>query len=202
MVAYIFPPSPSTVRGKQLVVNLPLPSAQAYLEKTKETAKEKPPPPANYSSSASAMCQDPALTTPCCSTGNVDWTLRGVARPHTSGALALPAYSHAARCSRGIVAVFSHTFAWARCSRGIRHARRGLVAVFSHAFAWARCSRGIRHARRGLVAIFSHAFAWARCSRGIRHARRDLVAVFSHAFAWARCSRGVWWSQRWSWVER
>jgi len=54
MAAYIFPPSPSTVRGKQLVVNLPLPSAQAYPEKTKETAKEKPPP-ANYSSSAGAM---------------------------------------------------------------------------------------------------------------------------------------------------
>jgi len=81
--------------------------------------------------------------------------------------------------------------AWARCSRGIRHARHGLVTVFSHTFAWARCSRGIRHTRRGLIAVFSHTFAWACCSHGIRHARHGLVAVFSHAFAWARCSPGI-----------
>jgi len=30
--------------------------------------------------------------------------------------------------------------------------------------AWARCSRGIRHAWLGLVAIISHAFTWAHCS--------------------------------------
>ena len=68
--------------------------------------------------------------------------------------------------------------AWARCSRGIRHAWRGLITVLSHTFAWAHCSHGIRHARRGLVAVFSHAFVWARCSRGIRHAQRGLVAIF------------------------
>jgi len=35
------------------------------------------------------------------------------------------------------------------------HALRGFVVVTR--LAWARCARGIRHARRGLVAVFPHA---------------------------------------------
>jgi len=56
------------------------------------------------------------------------------ARTHTSGVLtrrssfsrypSRPAWSHRGPLKR---------LAWARCSRGIRHARRGLVAVLSHA---------------------------------------------------------------------
>ena len=96
----------------------------------------------------------------------------------------------------------SHAFAWARCSRGIRHARRSLFAAlltrlcvgsllsrYPSRPAWSL--RDSSHTPlRGLVVLavsvtpgvvslqlFSHAFAWARCSRGIRHARRGLFAA-------------------------
>jgi len=157
-------------------------------------------------------CQDPASTSPLGSTGNV-----GGAVAH-GVLLTLPAYSHFGRphtplCGLVVLAVsvtpsvvssrlFSHAFAWARCSRGIRHARRGLFAalltrlcvgsLFSRYLsrpAWSL--RGSSHTPlRGLVVLavsvtpgvvssrlFSHAFAWARCSRGIRHARRGLFAA-------------------------
>ena len=84
-------------------------------------------------------CQDPASTSPLGSTGNVGGTVaHGVL-------LTLPAYSHFGRphtplCGLVVLAVsvtpgvvssrlFSHAFAWARCSRGIRHAWRGLFAA-------------------------------------------------------------------------
>ena len=132
--------------------------------------------------------------------------------------LTLPAYSqfvHPHTSLRGLVVLavsvtpgvvssrlYSHTFAWARCSRGIRHARRGLFAtlltrlcvgsLFSRypsrpAWSLRRSSHMPFH---GLVVIavsvtpgvvssrlFSHAFAWPHCSRGIRHAWRGLFAA-------------------------
>ena len=62
-------------------------------------------------------------------------------------------------------------------SRGICHARRGLVAVLSYGFAWARCSS--RYSSR---LAWSHRslltrLVWARCSHGIHHAGRGLVVL-------------------------
>jgi len=45
----------------------------------------------HHTNVASHMCQDPALTTPCCSTGSVGSVLRGKL------VITLPAYSRAAR---------------------------------------------------------------------------------------------------------
>jgi len=171
-------------------------------------------------------CQDPASTSPLGSTGNV-----GGAVAH-GVLLTLPAYSHFGRPHtplRGLVVLavsvkpgvvssrlFTHAFAWARCSHGIRHARRGLFAalltrlcvgsLFSRyplSLAWSL--RGSSHTPlRGLVVLavsvtpsvvssrlISHAFAWARCSHGIRHAVVVSSRLFSHVFAWACCSRGI-----------
>jgi len=128
--------------------------------------------------------------------------------------LRLPAYSHFGRPHtplRGLVVLavsvtpgvvssrlFSHAFTWARCSRGIRHARRGLFAAlltrlcvgslfsrYPSRPAWSL--RGSSHMPfRGLVVLavsvtpgvvssrlFSHAFAWARCSWDIRKKLRN-----------------------------
>jgi len=157
-------------------------------------------------------CQDPASTSPLGSTGNV-----GGAVAH-GVLLTLPAYSHFGRphtplcrlvvhavsVTPGVVSsrLFSHAFAWARCSGGIRHARRGLFAApltrlcvgslfsrYPSRPAWSL--HGSSHTPlRGLVVLavsvtpgvvssrlFSHAFAWARCSRSIRHARLGLFAA-------------------------
>jgi len=103
-------------------------------------------------------CQDPASTSPLGSTGNVAG-FRG----------AMFSYSHFRR---------THT-----------------SGVLTH-LAWARCSRGIRHARRGLFAALLTRLAWAHCSRSIRHAQRGLFAALLTRLAWARCSSWEWWSQR------
>ena len=85
-------------------------------------------------------CQDPALTTLCSSTGNVDFVLRSrhfyshFRYTHTSGVLTLPAYSHAAYTHMPCVGSLS---SWYRSrpacspSRPYSHALHGLV-VFSH----------------------------------------------------------------------
>jgi len=85
-------------------------------------------------------CQDPALTTLCSSTGNVDFVLRSrhfyshFRCTHTSGVLTLPAYSDAARTHMPYVGSLS---SWYRSrpvcspSRPYSHALHGLV-VFSH----------------------------------------------------------------------
>jgi len=84
------------------------------------------------------MCQDPASTSLLGSTGNVGGTVaHGVL-------LTLPAYSHFGRPHtplRGLVVLTVSVMPGAVSSR-----------LFSHAFAWDRCSRGIRHTRRGLFA--------------------------------------------------
>jgi len=94
--------------------------------------------------------------------------------------------------------------AWARCSRGIRHARHGLVAVLSHALCGfvvfaVSVTPGVVSSRSFHMSCVGSLFsryllrpawsrhgpltrlAWARCSHGICHARRGLVAVLSHA---------------------
>jgi len=81
--------------------------------------------------------------------------------------------------------------AWARCSRGIRHARCGLFAAIHTRLTWARCSRGIRHARRGLFAGVLTRLTWAHCSRGIRHARRGFFMALLTRLAWARFSCSI-----------
>ena len=151
-------------------------------------------------------CQDPASTSPLGSTGNV-----GGAVAH-GVLLTLPAYSHFGRphtpsCGLVVLAVsvmpgvvssrlFSHAFAWAHCSRGIRHTRRGLFtalltclcvgSLFSQypsRLAWSL--RGSSHTPlRGLVVLA------VSVTPGVVSSR-----LFSHAFACARCSR-EWWSQR------
>jgi len=167
---------------------------------------------AERKTAAHTECQDPASTSPLGSTGNIGGAV-------THGVLlTLPAYSHFGRPHtplRGLIVLavsvtpgvvssqlFSHAFAWARCSRGIHHARRGLFAAlltrlcvgslfsrYPSRPAWSL--RGSSHTPlRGLVVLavsvtpdvvssrlFSHTFAWARCSRGIRHARRGLFAA-------------------------
>jgi len=90
-----------------------------------------------------SSCQDPASTSPLGSTGNI-----GGAVAH-GVLLTLPAYSHFGRPHtplRGLVVL-------------VVSITPGVVAsrLFSHAFAWARCSRGIRHVRRGLfTALLTH----------------------------------------------
>jgi len=167
---------------------------------------------AMHITSRTGRCQDPASTSPLGSTGNV-----GGAVAH-GVLLKLLAYSHFSRPHtplRGLVVLavsitpgvvssrlFSHAFAWARCSLGIRHARCGLFAAlltrlcmgslfsrYPSRTAWSL--RGSSHTPlQGLVVLavsvtpgvvssrlFSHAFAWTCCSRGIRHARRGLFAA-------------------------
>ena len=102
-------------------------------------------------------CQDPTSTSPLGLTGNVAG-FRG----------AMFSYSHFRR---------THT-----------------SGVLTH-LAWARCSRGIRHARRGLFAALLTRLAWARCSRSIRHTRRGLFAAVLTRLACGRCSSWEWWSQ-------
>ena len=54
------------------------------------------------------------------------WSLRGSSHTPLRGLVVL-----AVSVTPGMVSswLFSHAFAWARCSRGIRHARRGLFAA-------------------------------------------------------------------------
>jgi len=146
-------------------------------------------------------CQDPASTSPLGLTGNVAgfrgamFSYSHFRRTHTSGVLTHLAW---ARCSRGIrharrglFAAILTRLAWARGSRGIRHARRGLFTALLTCLAWACGSRGIHHARRGLFAALLTCLAWACGSRGIRYARRGLFAALLTCLAWARCSRSI-----------
>jgi hypothetical protein len=150
-------------------------------------------------------------------------------RTHTSGVLTLPAYSHFRRTHAPLVVSRYPSRPACSSSRPYSHALRDLVGLLTR-LAWARCSRGIRHARRGLVAVFSHALrglvvlavsvtpgvvssrsSHTPCvgslfsrypsrpacssSRPYSHALRDLVGLLTR-LAWARCSRWGWWSQR------
>ena len=124
------------------------------------------------------------------------WVCGASAPTHTSGVFTRLAW---ARCSRGIrharrglFAVLLTRLAWAHCSHGIRHAHRGLFAAFLTHLAWACCSRGIHHTRHGLFVALLTRLAWARCSCGICHAQRGLFAAFLTCLAWARCSRKGW----------
>jgi len=100
------------------------------------------------------MCQNPALTTPCCLTGNVELVLRGKL------VITLPAYSRAAS---------SHTSGVLTCRllSHFRHTHTPLVVTLPAYSGTARShttgvltrrssSRGIHHAPRGLVAVLSH----------------------------------------------
>jgi len=119
-------------------------------------------------------------------------------RTHAPLVVTLPAYSRAACTHTSSVLTRRSSFSrypshpgwshrgaltrlgWARCSRGIRHARHGLIAVLSHALCGSLFSRYPScpvWSRRGPLTQL----AWARCSRGICHARHGLVAVLSHA---------------------
>jgi len=116
-------------------------------------------------------------------------------RTHTSGVFRRLAW---ARCSRGIRHALCGLFAaihtrltWARCSRGIRHARHGLFTGLLTHLAWAHCSRGIRHARRGFFAALLTRLAWARFSCSIGHTRRDLFTALLIRLASAHCSRRI-----------
>jgi len=71
-------------------------------------------------------------------------------------------FSHALR---GLVVLAVSVTPGVVSSRLFSHALRGFVVLTR--LAWARCSRGIRHARRGLFAALLTGLAWARCSRGV-----------------------------------
>ena len=121
------------------------------------------------------------------------WSLRGSSHTPLRGLVVL-----AVSVTPGVVSSqrFSHAFAWACCSRGIRHARHDLFAALLTCLsmgsllsrypsrpAWSL--RGSSHTPlRGLVVLT------VSITPGVVSSR-----LFSHAFAWARCSR-EWWSQR------
>jgi len=127
------------------------------------------------------------------------WSLRGSSDTPLRGLVVLTVSVTPSVVSSRL---FSHAFAWARCSRGIRHARRGLFAAlltrlcvgslfsrYPSRPAWSL--RGSSHTPLGGLVVlavsvtpgvvssrlFSDTFAWARCSRGIRHARRGLFTA-------------------------
>ena len=126
----------------------------------------------------------------------------------TPGVVSLRLFSHALR---GFVVLTR--LAWARCSRGIHHARRGLFAALLTRLAWVRCShtpcvgslfsrypsrpawslRGsshtscvgslFSHALRGLVVLAVSVTPGVVSSWLFSHALRGLVVL------------GEWWSQ-------
>ena len=121
------------------------------------------------------------------------WSLRGSSHTSLRGLVVL-----VVSVTPGMVSsrLFSHAFAWARCSRGIRHARRGLFAAlltrlwvgslfsqYPSRPAWSL--RGSSQTPlRGLVVLA------VSVTPGVVSSR-----LSSHVFAWAPCSR-EWWSQR------
>jgi len=128
--------------------------------------------------------------------------------------LTLPAYSHFRRTYTLFVDLLFSRLAWARCSRGIRHAPHGLFAALLTRLAWVRCShtpcvgllfsrypsrpawslRGSSHtpcvgslfsqAVRGLVVLAVSVTPGVVSSRLFSHALRGLVVL------------GEWWLQR------
>ena len=72
-------------------------------------------------------------------------------RTHTPLVVTLPAYSRAARTHTS--GVLTRRSSFSRYPSRPVWSRRGPLTRL----VWARCSRGIRHARRGLVTVLSHA---------------------------------------------
>ena len=78
-----YSPHPTHYRPRRILLALIV--ATSYL------LSSSPPAPSLTSYSSLCICQDPALTTPCCSTGNIGSVLWGKL------VITLPAYSRAAR---------------------------------------------------------------------------------------------------------
>ena len=102
------------------------------------------------------------------------WSLRGSSHTPLRELVVL-----AVSVTPGVVSsrLFLHAFAWARCSRGIPHARRGLFAALISRLCvgslFSRYPSRPAWSRRGPLTRL----AWACCSRGIRHAWRGLFAA-------------------------
>ena len=132
---------------------------------------------------------------------------------HAPLVVTLPAYSHAARTHTSGVLTCRSSFS--RYPSRPAWSRRGPLTRL----AWARCSRGIRHAWHGRVAILSYtlrglvvlavsvtpAVVLSRSSHtpcvGSLFSRYPSRPAWSRRgpltrLGWAHCSSGGWWSQR------
>jgi len=130
--------------------------------------------------------------------------------------LTLPAYSHFRHTYTLFVYSLFSRLAWARCSRGIRHARCGLFAALLTCLAWVRCSH--TPCMGSLFSRYPSHPAWSLrgsfhtpCVGSLfSHAVRGLVVlvvsvtpgvVSSRLFSHTLCGLvvlGEWWLQRWS----
>ena len=83
-------------------------------------------------------------------------------RTHTSGVLTRSLWTRCSHALRGLVVLAVSVTPSVVSSRLFSHALRGFVVLTC--LAWARSSRGIRHAWRGLFAALLTRLAWVRCS--------------------------------------